>query len=178
MSELRLTTERLVLRRMMLADVPALHAILSDPEAMRYWSTLPHDSLAVTEAWVAQTIARVEAGEADDLVVLLGGVVIGKVGLWQDHEIGVILAPSAWGRGYAQEALRATIERAFAQGSGRILADIDPRNTASLRLFEGLGFRHSGSAKATFRLGEVWTDSLYLALTPDDWRSHTCHGDG
>jgi RimJ/RimL family protein N-acetyltransferase len=162
-------TERLVLRPMQPQDARALHAILSDPETMRHWSTLPHESLAVTEAWVAKTIASVAAGEADDRVVLRDGVVIGKVGLWKGDEIGVILSRNCWGRGYATEALRAMIERAFSRGMPRIVADIDPRNLASTRLFETLGFRHTGFAKATFQLGEVWADSLYLTLTPEDW---------
>jgi RimJ/RimL family protein N-acetyltransferase len=163
------TTERLVLRPMTLEDAPEMHAILSDPEAMRYWSTLPHDSLEVTETWVAGTIAAVAAGQSDDRVILLDGAVIGKAGLWNGAEIGVMLSRAQWGRGYAEEALRSTIGQAFAGGIPRIIADIDPRNKASLNLFRRLGFREIGSAKATFQLGEVWADSLYLALTPDDW---------
>jgi RimJ/RimL family protein N-acetyltransferase len=162
-------TARLVLRPMALADAPALHAILSDPEAMRYWSTLPHDSPAVTEAWVAETVAAAEAGTSDDRVILLDGTVIGKAGLWNGAEIGVMLSRAQWGRGYATEALRATIEHAFARGVPRIIADIDPRNIASLKLFKRLGFHETGSAKATFQLGGVWADSLYLALTQEDW---------
>jgi len=169
MPDLTMATERLVLRRMTIADVPALHAALSDPDVMRFWSTLPHASLAVTEAWVARTIASVVAGEADEFAVLLNGAVIGKVGLWTGTEVGVILSRDAWGHGYATEALHSFIDHAFRRGADRITADIDPRNTSSLRLFEKLGFRHVGSATATFLLGDVWVDSLYLALTPNDW---------
>ena len=171
MSEPRITSERLLLRRMTRDDAQALHGMLSDPEAMRYWSTLPHDQLAVTEAWVDATIAAVAAGLSDDFAVLLDGVVIGKAGLWNGSEIGVMLARETWGRGYAAEALSAIIERAFAHGQTEIVADIDPRNTASLKLFERLGFRQTGSATATFQIGEVWTDSLFFALTPEDWAS-------
>ena len=169
MSDLSVTTERLVLRRMDMDDVPALHAILSNPDAMRYWSTLPHETLAVTEAWVAGTMAEVANGEADDLAIVLNGTVIGKVGLWQANEIGVIVSPERWSRGYATEAMRAAIARAFGRGINLITADIDPENTASRRLFEKLGFRVTGSAKATFKIGEVWADSLYVALSPEDW---------
>jgi ribosomal-protein-alanine N-acetyltransferase len=180
MLDLPAATERLVLRRIQMDDVPALHAILSNPEAMRYWSTVPHETVAVTEEWVAGTMARVAHGEADDLAIVLNGAVIGKVGLWTGNEIGVIVSPDRWSRGYATEAMRAAIARAFERGIDRIIADIDPENAASRRLFEKLGFRITGSAKATFRLGEVWTDSLYLALTPEDWstrsadRGHGC----
>ena len=169
MSDVRVTTERLVLRRMTLEDAPALHIALSDPEAMAYWSTLPHSTLAETEAWVLATIAAVEAGKADEFVLTLAGRTIGKAGLWQGTEAGVILCRDVWGQGYAAEALSVVFERAFERDVTSIMVDIDPRNMASLRLFEKLGFRHTGSAKATYKVGEVWTDSLYLALTPADW---------
>jgi RimJ/RimL family protein N-acetyltransferase len=38
-----ITTERLVLRRARLEDAEPMHRIMSDPVAMRYWSTLPHE---------------------------------------------------------------------------------------------------------------------------------------
>ena len=171
MSSPQLATERLVLRRMQLDDAPAMHAVLSDPEAMRYWSTLPHRDLAVTEAWVSRTIASVAAGDGDDFAVLLDDAVIGKAGLWKGNEIGVILARHTWRRGLATEALHVVIDRAFGRGVDRIIADIDPRNAPSRHLFEKLGFRCTGSEKATVLLGNEWTDSLYFALTPEDWSS-------
>ncbi|WP_419759078.1 GNAT family N-acetyltransferase [Acidisoma sp.] len=171
MSGPHLVTPHLVLRRMTLDDAPSMHAVLSDPDAMRYWSTLPHSDLAVTEEWIGRTIASVAAGEGDDFAVLLNDTVIGKAGLWRSHEIGIILARQAWGRGLASEALAAVIERAFGQGVDHIVADIDPRNAASIRLFEKLGFRYNGSEKDTVLLGDLWTDSVYLLLTPGGWSS-------
>ena len=44
----RLQTERLTLRPALLEDVEDLHAIFSDPRAMRYWDTLPHEQVAQT----------------------------------------------------------------------------------------------------------------------------------
>jgi RimJ/RimL family protein N-acetyltransferase len=168
-ADIQLVTDRLLLRRMALDDVASLHTILSDPEAMRYWSTLPHDSVDVTEAWVIDSIARVAAGEADEFVVVLSGAVIGKVGLWKGTEIGVILSRACWGQGYAAEALAASIDRAFGDGVSSIVADVDPGNAASLKLFNSLGFRQTGYEKATFLLGGVWSDSVYLGLTPQQW---------
>jgi [ribosomal protein S5]-alanine N-acetyltransferase len=50
------TTERLVMRRFRLADTPAMHRIMTDPLAMRFWSTLPHRSLEQTQEWVRSEI--------------------------------------------------------------------------------------------------------------------------
>ncbi len=160
-----LRTARLVLRRPRPGDAEAMHATLSDPAAMRYWSTPPHTELAQSEAWVANTITAIAAGECDDFFVERDGAVIGKAGLWMGDEIGFLLAPSVWGQGYGREALAAVIGHAFdTRGLPQIRADVDPRNDRSLRLLAGLGFRETGRAERTFQIGEEWVDSVYLTL--------------
>ncbi len=149
-----------------MSDAPALHAAMSDAEPMRYWSTLPLGSLAETEAFVAATRAAVAGGEADDFVITLAGRVIGKAGLWSRSELGIVLSRDHRGRGYATEAIRAIAARAFARGIPQIDADVDPRNEACLTLLTRLCFRRIGEAKATYRLGDEWADSIYLALIP------------
>ncbi len=90
---------------------------------------------------------------------------IGKAGFYRFPEIGFILHPDAWGEGYAYEALGAVLERGFADHDlARVEADVDPRNTASLRLLGRLGFHEAGRASRTWRIGEEWCDSIYLAL--------------
>ncbi len=160
-----LRTTRLVLRRPRLDDAAAMHAILSDPEAMRYWSTLPHTELAQSEAWVAGTLTAIAAGECDDFFVERDGALIGKAGIWSGDEIGFLLAPSVWGQGYGREALTAVIAHAFGtRGLARIRADVDPRNERSLGLLTRLGFRETGRAARTFCIGGEWADSVYLTL--------------
>ena len=159
-----LTTARLTLRRIALSDTPAVHAIFADPEAMQYWSRLPHTDIAETEDWVVKTIAAVEAGEADDFVVVHEGALVGRVGIWQGNEIGMISARSVWGTGIAHEALEALIERSRSRGMTSIMADIDPRNLRVARFLAKLGFRKTGEAKSTYKIGDIWTDSEYLTL--------------
>ncbi len=161
-----LHTERLRLRRPRPEDAPAMHAILGDPVAMRYWSTLPHTELAQSEAWVAATIQAIESGECDDFFVTLDGTLIGKAGLWNGDEIGFLFAPATWGKGYAREALTAVIDHAFGtRGRAQIRADVDPRNARCLGLLTRLGFRETGRAERTFCIGGEWSDSVYLTLT-------------
>jgi RimJ/RimL family protein N-acetyltransferase len=157
-------TERLLLRRMRMDDADALHAIFRDPEAMLYWSSLPHASLAQTQEFMARTIESCEAGEADDFAVIYEGRVVGKAGVWQADEIGFIVARDLWGKGIAGEAVAAVIARAFAQGRARLRADVDPHNARSLKLLKKLGFRETGTAQRTYQIGDTWTDSVYLEL--------------
>lgn len=162
MDEIR--TDRLLLRRARMEDVAAMHAILSHPQAMRYWSSLPHPTLEDTAQWLASMV-EASTETSDDYVLEKDGSVIGKAGCWRLPEIGFILHPDHWHRGLAREALQALIPRLFARhGLVEIVADVDPRNAASLGLLTRLGFRETARAERTYQLGEEWCDSLYLAL--------------
>ncbi|MCB1446203.1 MAG: GNAT family N-acetyltransferase [Rhizobiaceae bacterium] len=155
-------TERLLMRRAEVRDLGAIHAILSHPEAMRYWSTPPHISLHQSREWLKAMMASPET-LSDDFVVEFEGRVIGKAGFWRLPEIGYILHPDIWGRGLAFECLSALVERAFRRfDCDRLLADVDPRNTASLRLLEKLRFVETRREKATLLVGEEWCDSVFL----------------
>ena len=157
-------TERLRLRRARPDDLAAFHAILSDPRAMRYWSSLPHTDLEQTRRFLEATIDAPPA-ESCDYVLERDGQLIGKAGCWRLPEVGYILHPDHWGQGLAREALEAIIPHIFASYPiPAITADVDPRNAASLALLTRLGFVETGRAERTTQVGEAWCDSVYLAL--------------
>jgi len=158
-----LHSARLTLRPPRAGDLMAFHAIMRDARAMRYWSTLPHATPEVTEAWMAGTLGGGPA--CLDLVIEKDGALIGKAGSTRLPEIGYILHPDHWGHGYATEAMQTLIAHLWANTDWPALtADIDPQNLASLRVLQKLGFVETGRAARTFCLGGVWTDSLYLSL--------------
>jgi ribosomal-protein-alanine N-acetyltransferase len=155
-------TRRLVLRPAEWGDLAAMHAVLSHPAATRYWSTPPHRTLEETEAWLGSMIA----GSGDDFVIVLGTQVIGKAGFFQDPEIGYILHPQFTGQGYGIEAVSAVVDRAlYVRGLPRIIADVDPRNVASLKLLGRLGFVETGRKRGTWQIGDELCDSVYLEKT-------------
>jgi [ribosomal protein S5]-alanine N-acetyltransferase len=154
-------TARLVLRPAGADDLAAFHAILADPRAMRFWSTLPHDTVAVTRDWMAGMLQP----DAMDWVMECDGVVIGKAGGYRLPEVGFILHPDFWGRGLVTEAMAAIIPELFAISDVPALtADVDPLNLGSLKVLAKLGFTETHRAERTFNLGGVWADSVYLAL--------------
>lgn len=169
----RLLTPRLILRHARADDLEALHRVLADPRATAYWSTPPHRSLEETRAWMADMLDPGPGRE--DFVVELNGEVIGKAGFWRLPEVGYILHPGAWGRGLGLEAVGATIAHVFrTHDLDGLTADVDPRNAASLRLLERLGFQQTGSAERTFRIGDAWVDSLYFSLSREAWAAQLC----
>lgn len=156
-------TKRLVLRRFRMDDVAPMHRLLSDPEATRYWSTPPHETIEQSEEWVR---AEVESPPEliDDFVVTLDNGVIGKLGCFRLPEIGFLFDPAVWGRGYATEALFAFIDHRRAQGGSELTADVDPRNTRSIRLLERAGFVETGRAERTWEIAGAWHDSIYMRV--------------
>ena len=156
-------TVRLVLRRARLDDAPAMHAIMSDAQAMRYWSSMPHAALAETERWIESMVAM-DAASSDDFIVTLDGRLIGKLGAWKLPEIGFLIDRAHWGQGYAREALAAFIARRRALGSTELTADVDPRNLPSLTLLRHHGFAETGRATGTWQVGDELCDSIYLKL--------------
>lgn len=168
---MEIRTERLLLRHARPDDLDAMHAVLSNAEAMRWWSTPPHASREETRVWLDSMIEGGLAG-ADDYVVELDGRVVGKAGFWRLPDVGYILHPDVWGRGLAFEALEAVIGRVFAVREVQTLtADVDPANVPSIRLLERLGFVRTGAAERTWKVGEVWVDSLYYELDRSRWSS-------
>lgn len=157
-------TDRLLLRRATMADTVAMHAIMSDPVAMRYWSTPPHVELAETERWMASMV-ELDAAISDDFIVTLDGALIGKAGAWRLPEVGYLIDPAHWGRGLATEAMTAFIDRRRGLGSTELIADVDPRNAASLKLMERCGFVETHRATGTWQVGDELCDSVYLRLT-------------
>jgi ribosomal-protein-alanine N-acetyltransferase len=145
-------TERLVLRRPRVSDEPAIFArYASDPEVTRYMAWPTHTSLDDTHAflrlsddvWARWPLAGPYLVFARDGVTLLG-----SAGIVNDDavraQIGYILARDAWGRGYATEALLASVEAARAAGVRRLEAGVHVDHQASCRVLEKGGFTREG----------------------------------
>ena len=169
-----LEAPRLRLRQLHEGDVDDLFAIFSDPEVMRYWSHAPFRTLEQAE-WYLRDI---DAGRSNGTHFQWGIAlreddrVIGTTTLFalnnkhRRAELGYAVRSSEWRRGYAREALIAVIGHAFGTiGLRRLEADIDPRNIASCRLVETLGFRLEGELRERWQVeGEIQHSAIYGLL--------------
>ncbi|MEL6960249.1 MAG: GNAT family N-acetyltransferase [Pseudomonadota bacterium] len=158
-----LTTDRLILRQARAADAADIHAFMSDPRAMAYWSTPPHPDLATTAAQVE----RMASAPAPTLYFVWekDSTVIGMGGMHSGNEVGFMLHPDHWRTGLAREAMTAILGHLWrTTRHDHVHADADPRNAASLRLLASLGFHQTGTAKNTFCIDGVWSDSAYFRL--------------
>jgi len=173
-----LTTERLRLRWMDERDIEAHFAVFSDPEVTRYWSTSPWTELDQAAQAIAGTMADYASGSGlrFGIEVRATGELIGNVALHHFFgqnrrcEIGYALGSRHWGRGYAYEALHATLDYGFRElDLNRVEADIDPRNAASWQVLEKLGFRKEGYMPERWIVHGEMTDTVNYGLLKRYW---------
>lgn len=176
--DLAIHTRRLLLRPLQPGDQADLFDLFSQPEVMRYWSTPPWADHEPADAMVALDLAA--PPDADWL--RLGLVrrdddrLLGTCTLF-DHdrrcrraEVGYALNRAAWGQGLMHEALTALLDHGFdAWNLNRVEADVDPRNTASLRALQRLGFRQEGLLRERWIVADEVSDSALLGLLRRDW---------
>ena len=136
---MKITTPRLVLREMTEVDYAALHAILSDPETMRYYPK-PYDEAGVNR-WIAWCRDSYEKHGFGLWAVTLNGEFIGDCGIslqpingqWLP-EIGYHIRKDHWRKGYASEAAAACIRVAFERfGFPAVYSYMNAENEPSFR---------------------------------------------
>lgn len=159
-----LKTERLILRGPRPDDVNDMFALYSDPRVMQFWSTPPHENRHVTKNLLDQRIAHWATAPVN-FQIELDGRYIGGAGNFRANEVGFILSPDHWRKGYVFEAMTAIIPHIFnVTDHAQLTADADPDNDASVGLLKSLGFVETHRAQNTFCINGVWVHSVYLAL--------------
>jgi len=142
------TTDRLLLRNTQMSDAPALFAFLGDQEAMRH--TLSFPTLRDCRRHIAGHLwERRRNGYAPwTIITRANDAIVGWGGLYEDPfdrgwgvEVGYWFARSAWGKGYATEVVRASLDHARRCGLADVSAFARPGNIASCRVLEKAGFR-------------------------------------
>ncbi len=147
-------TPRLRVRGVAEADLPALLAVNGDAEVTRFLPYPAWATLADGEAWLKRMNGIQASGGALQFVIVdkqQAGHAIGTCLLFRHDEgsaraeLGYVLARACWGRGLMHEALAALVGCAFTRmGLRRLEAEVDPRNGASGRALQRLGFTREG----------------------------------
>lgn len=160
-------------------DGPALHAIFGDEESCRYMTRPAMPDVAATIAMMTQW-----PGDGGDINWVLSaspdGPAVGRIAVYPHGknniwEAACMIAPAARGKNLAARGLARALDHAFDQlGARRIMGDIDPDNTASIRVFEKLGFTLEGRLRGAWDVHIGIRDSLIYGLLRDDpkpWRN-------
>jgi RimJ/RimL family protein N-acetyltransferase len=177
-----INTSRLSLRWISVDDVDDFFAIYSNPEVMRYWSTPPLPDRNAASKLISEIHDSFERHEILKWGIALppDNTLIGSVTLFHldftHHraEIGYALGRPYWGKGYMQETLRAVLNYAFeVLNLHRIEADVDPRNAASVKTVERLGFQREGYLRERWQVNGEIQDALFYGLIRPDWETGT-----
>jgi len=171
MNEVRLETERLILRWFRETDLADLFKMTSDPEVMRFLG----DGRPCDEMFTWRQMATymghwyyrgfgVWAVEDKS-----SGRVVGRIGFmdpfgWPGFELGWTLARDCWGKGYATEGARRALEYAFTEmDRDHVISLIAPDNVASIKVAERLGEKVEGNTNIMDR------DVFIYGIDRKDW---------
>lgn len=104
--------------------------------------------------WQGRAVVVRETGQVAGSVNLKGRPRNGRA------EVGYGLIEACRGRGYALEAARALVGRAFRDpATAEVVAVIDPDNARSIRVAESLGMRRTGELSSDHPGSYVWVIS-------------------
>lgn len=107
--------------------------------------------------------------DTDELVgrVQLSGIALGA---FQNAHVGYFVSQRHNGKGYATEGVRQAVDSAFgALELHRVQAAVMPRNAASIRVLEKVGFREEGFAERYLQIAGNWEDHKLFAVTREEW---------
>jgi len=171
----RIETERLILREWRAGDFDAFAEMMANPDVTRYVTGAP---LSRDDSWrsMAMMIGHWGLRGYGNWAIerKMDGAFIGRAGLWNPAgwlrlELGWLLGRPYWGQGYATEAARAALDRAFLDMPLESVASlIDPANAPSQAVARRLG--ETRGPLQEFSVGprsfsvEVWS------ITREAWR--------
>jgi RimJ/RimL family protein N-acetyltransferase len=145
---------------------------------MRYWSSGPlpnREAAAAMQREIAQGNLK-ESIWKWGLALRENNKIIGTVTLFNLNlsngraEIGYAMGSAYWGKGYMNEALTALIVHAFdVVKLRRLEADVDPRNTPSVRTLERLGFQREGFLRERWHVEGELQDAFFYGLLKHEW---------
>ena len=169
----RLTTPRLILRRMEMRDAQDLYDYGRDEEVARHVLWSAYRSVAEARVYVRYMMRKYRGGEPASWCIELKstGRVIGTIGyMWhQDEhnsaEIGYSLARDMWNQGIMTEALNAVIDFFFdTVGANRVEARHDINNPNSGAVMRKCGMQYEGTLRQADRNNQGICDTAYYSI--------------
>lgn len=180
LSDIRLSTDRLVIRHFTPEDFDGFYAYHRLPEVYRYLYADPLDEEGARAKFAKASNPRLD--EDGDVAVFAverveDGALVGEVLLKlaskaaRQAETGYIFSPAFAGKGYATEAMRAALDLGFRRlDFHRIFARLDPLNAGSVGVVERLGMRREAHLIQNDLFNGQWGDEYIYALLTHEWQ--------
>ena len=146
------------------ADVPALLAILDEPEVGRWWRRTEWERVAEKDAVVFS--------------IVMDGAVVGCIQYSEETDpdyrsaaVDIFVSAAVHGRGVGSDAMRALIAWLIdTSGHHRLTVDPSVANARAVHVYEKLGFRPVGVLRRYERVEDgAWRDALLMELLAEEF---------
>jgi ribosomal-protein-alanine N-acetyltransferase len=175
-----LETKRLILRAITLDDAEFWVRNFSDPDVVELTAFEPPKDIETAKEEIATYCIKVfseNTGIRWGVTIKGSNQLIGTAGYhgWEKERgyhanLGYDLLREHRRKGIMREALTAVVDYGFeTMKLHRIQAMIDPRNEASIRLVEGLGFRREGVMREDQYFRERFQDDVIYSILDREW---------
>jgi len=167
-------TKRMLLRELNKDDNEILFELFSNPMAMKYWDTPPHESIkTTTEALVKMNKSfQDKQGMSWGIISKKTNKLIGYFGLhsWNlsksQSKLGYIISPSNWGEGLGAEVLNSIVNFCFNEMHFEsVLAEVDPNNQSSIVILEKNDFVLIEEKKKDLKINNNYYDTNIYECT-------------
>ncbi|MCR8644451.1 GNAT family N-acetyltransferase [Paenibacillus sp. N1-5-1-14] len=155
-----------------------LNYVLRNQHFLEEWEvarTADYYTLDMQRRLISGDLLQIEQGQVvkvwmytkEQPDVMIGSIALSNIvrGAFLSCFLGYRLDHAAKNKGYMTEGIRRMIEVAFEELElHRIEANIMPKNAASLKVVQKLGFYEEGLAKNYLRINGKWEDHIHMVL--------------
>ncbi|KAB2334649.1 GNAT family N-acetyltransferase [Cytobacillus depressus] len=169
----QLETKRVILRKLQMDDAPSIFRYFSKDEVTIFYDLDTFTTEKEAEDLIESLLYRYEMRKQIRWAIVLkeSGQFIGTCGyhsIEEEHwkaEIGYELHPDYWRQGLMTEVISAVVQYGFNELElNRIEAFYDPRNIASARVLEKIGFEFEGVLRKRFFIKGKFVDGAIAAI--------------
>ncbi|MEJ2658306.1 MAG: GNAT family N-acetyltransferase [Desulfobacterales bacterium] len=173
-----LESDRLKYRQITFRDSETLFELRKNKEVMRFMDTEAMKSITESEKLI-KSIGEsywMNTGISWGIIEKSINAFIGYFGFWRidpKHcivEIGYLLHPDYWSKGYMKETAAKLIEFGFRELHLHSLeANVNPENLPSMKLLEKIGFRKEAYFRENFLFQNEFKDSVIYSVLESDF---------
>ncbi len=173
-----LKTERLLLRKLVYEDTDDIYEYAKIPKTSEYVLWYPHGSKYESLEYLNLIYEKYNHGEPSPWGIILNetGKLIGSIGYVKidekelTGEIGYVISPHFWNKGYATEAVRKVVEFGFEEMKlNKIVAHTITQNRASGRVLLRAGFTFDGTKHGYMEIKNKAVDIDFYSISKTEF---------
>ena len=172
-----LESERLYFRKINLNDANEIFLIRSNDDVLRFMDVPRHHSIGDSEKLIRSVDEsyKSESGICWAIIEKQSNVFIGYIGfirMTPEHcrgEIGYVLKPEYWGKGFMYEAINTVVKFGFGEMKFHsIEANVNPLNDRSKKVLERVGFTKEAYFRENYLFDGKFLDSVIYSFLEKD----------